>query len=392
MNETFIPYRVAAHYLSTRLVEEGMDFPAVGVICGSGLSELSKALEGPTLSVNYSDIPGFPAHCTVAGHEGEVVFGKLSGVPACCFRGRFHSYEGHDMKTTVLPVTVMRCLRVKVVIVTNAAGGLNPEYNVGDVVFVTDHLAIPQLAGKNPLVGPNDDELGPRFPATSNAYSDVMRKVAKEASDQLGLDFVKTHGTYCFVSGPMYESKAECRFLKALGGGKSHTRRNVLFSFSLIKAPAPFSHTEGLLLPLMYQRYISMACDSDCVGMSTIPEVVTAHHCNMQVLCLSLITNKVIMEGDEGPAANHAEVLEAVGKRSIQMQGFVKQIIKVLNQGALAKIPDLSPVALSAAKSQYDATNKKSPSVGGVSFETLLFGAACAVAGSMFSKMVRGSH
>lgn len=220
MNESFLPYRIAAHYLSDRLVAKGMAFPVVGIICGSGLSELSKALEGETLAVNYSDIPGFPAHCTVAGHEGEVVFGQLGGVPACCFRGRFHSYEGHDMKTTVLPVTVMRCLRVKVVIVTNAAGGLNPDYQVGDVVCVSDHLAIPQLAGKNPLVGPNDDELGPRFPATSDAYNQNLRKVAKEASDEMKLDFVKTHGTYCFVSGPMYESKAECRFLKTLGGGK----------------------------------------------------------------------------------------------------------------------------------------------------------------------------
>lgn len=133
--------------------------------------------------------------------------------------------------------------------------------------------------------------------------------------------------------------------------------------------------------------------DADCVGMSTIPEVVTAHHCNMQVLCLSLITNKVIMEGDEGPAANHAEVLEAVGKRSIQMQGFVKQIITVLNRGSLAKIPDLSPVSLDVAKSQYDKQNRKPFSIGGISLETLLFGAACAVAGSlMFSKSIRGSH
>jgi purine-nucleoside phosphorylase len=101
-----------------------------------------------TLTVRYSDIPGFPSHCTVAGHKGEVVFGKLSGVPTMCFRGRFHSYEGHDMKTVVLPVNVMRCLGVRVCIVTNAAGGLNPDYKVGDVVAVSDHLAIPLLAGR----------------------------------------------------------------------------------------------------------------------------------------------------------------------------------------------------------------------------------------------------
>jgi purine-nucleoside phosphorylase len=136
-----------------------MPLPSVGIICGSGLSELSKAMEEPdndddaeaettTLTVRYSDIPGFPSHCTVAGHKGEVVFGTLGGVPTVCFRGRFHSYEGHDMKTVVLPVNVMRCLGVRVCIVTNAAGGLNPDYKVGDVVAVSDHLAIPLLAGR----------------------------------------------------------------------------------------------------------------------------------------------------------------------------------------------------------------------------------------------------
>jgi purine-nucleoside phosphorylase len=220
LNEAFLPYRIAASYLSQRLEKAGIDPPEVGIICGSGLSELSEALKGQTLAVKYSDIPGFPAHCTVVGHKGEIVFGKLSGVPACCFRGRFHSYEGHDMKVTVLPVTVMRCLKVKVVIITNAAGGLNPDYKVGDVVCVSDHLAIPQLAGKNPLVGPNDDELGPRFPPTSNAYNEDLRQTAKKASEEMGIDFIKSHGTYCFVSGPMYESKAECRFLRTLGGGE----------------------------------------------------------------------------------------------------------------------------------------------------------------------------
>ncbi|KAG7364567.1 purine nucleoside phosphorylase [Nitzschia inconspicua] len=346
MDESFLPYRVAAAYLSKKLEDEGMDFPQVGVICGSGLSELSKALEGQTLAVKYSDIPGFPAHCTVAGHKGEVVFGNLSGVPACCFRGRFHSYEGHDMKTVVLPVTVMRCLKVKIVIVTNAAGGLNPDYKVGDVVCVSDHLAIPQLAGKNPLVGPNDEELGPRFPATSNAYNEDLRKSAKTAADEMGIDFLKTHGTYCFVSGPMYESKAECRFLRTLGG--------------------------------------------DCVGMSTIPEVVTAHHCNMQVLCLSLITNKVIMEGDEGvPVANHAEVLEAVGKRSVQMQGLVKKVIEVLKRELLPKIPELSPVNLRSAELQHQQILASQKVNGMISVETLAFGAACAIAGSFFTKMAR---
>jgi len=347
----FLPYRIAADFLMKKLVEANMKLPTVGVICGSGLSELSNTLEGTTLTVKYSDIPGFPAHCTVAGHKGEIVFGMMHDVPACCFRGRFHSYEGHDMKTTVLPVTVMRCLRVKVVIVTNAAGGLNPNFNVGDVICVSDHLAIPHLAGKNPLVGPNDADLGPRFPPTSNAYSEDLRKTAKDAADEIGIDFLVTHGTYCFVSGPMYESKAECRFLRSLGG--------------------------------------------DCVGMSTIPEVVTAHYCGMQVLCLSLITNKVVMEGDEGASvANHAEVLEAVGERSVQMQGLVKKIIEVLNRNMLGKIKELPIVDLQRAADQHEREEKEATSAEKFGTEMQLIAAATlgAVIGSVACNIIRGSH
>lgn len=317
MDSSFVPYRVAASYLSKTLEKQGIQRPVVGIICGSGLSGLSGALEGETLTVKYSDIPGFPAHCTVAGHKGEVVFGLLSGVPAMCFRGRFHSYEGHDMKTVVLPVNVMRCLNVQICIVTNAAGGLNPDYSVGDVVCVSDHLALPQLAGKNPLVGPNDDELGPRFPATSDCYPNNLRHLALKAGKELEMNFLHSHGTYCFVSGPMYESRAECRLLRSLGG--------------------------------------------DAVGMSTIPEIVTAHHCGMQTLCLSLITNKVVMTGDEGqPVATHAEVLEAVGKRSVQMQTLVREIVALMSAEVIPKLPAMRQVSL-AIPSKINHTILKRP-------------------------------
>jgi purine-nucleoside phosphorylase len=256
------------------------------------------------------------------------------------------------MKTVVLPVYVMRCLCVKVVIITNAAGGLNRNYKVGDVVCVSDHLAIPQLAGKNPLVGPNDDELGPRFPPTSNAYNDDLRAAAQMAAKELGLDFVIPHGTYCFVSGPMYESKAECRFLHSLGG--------------------------------------------DVVGMSTIPEVVSAHHCEMNVLCLSLVTNKVIMDGDEGqPVASHQEVLEAVEQRSEQILEFTKQIIKVLDRGHLHNIEKLTPVHLEAARLAYAkqeaAAKGRSKYIenGTVSYELLVYGAMFFAAGSLFTTYMK---
>jgi purine-nucleoside phosphorylase len=304
MNPNFIPYRKAAAYLQEQLREKNLPLPQIGIICGSGLSELSEAFEGSNddnnkkssiLYVPYGSIPGFPKECTVSGHKGEVAFGFLKQVPTICFRGRFHSYEGHEMKTVVLPVYVMRCLGVKVLIVTNAAGGLNPSFQVGDICCVDDHLAIPQMAGKNPLIGPNDDDLGPRFPPTSNAYSEPLRMAVKKAANDLSYqDFVRSDGScYCFVSGPMYESRAECRFLRSLGG-----------------------------------------------------DMVAAHHCDIKVLCLSLITNKVIMEGHEGPVASHQEVLEAVEKRSKQMQELVKQIVTVTKETILPDLPDLSQVPL----------------------------------------------
>lgn len=240
-----------------------------------------------------------------------------------CFRGRFHSYEGHDMNTVVLPVRIMRCLGVKLLIVTNAAGGLNTNYSVGDVVNVMDYFALPMLAGKNPLVGPNDDELGPRFPPVSNAFDPKVQDVVMKAAKNVDMDeFVRKDGTYCFVSGPMYESKAECRFLRSVGG--------------------------------------------DSVGMSTVPEIVAAHHSGIKVLCLSLITNKVVIEGDEGPPASHQEVLDAVNTRSEQVQFLVKEIVKELNMsGMLSELPDLKTIDLSGVddgcSSQSEAKKMISP-------------------------------
>lgn len=243
------------------------------------------------------------------------MFGLLENVPSMCFRGRFHSYEGHDMNTTALPARIMRCLGVKLLVVTNAAGGINKEYKVGDVVTVMDYLAIPMLAGKNPLVGPNDDELGTRFPPTSNAFDAELQDLVVQASKQLGMkDFVRENGTYCFVSGPMYESKAECRFLRNLGG--------------------------------------------DCVGMSTVPEIVAAHHSGMKVLCLSLVTNKVVVDGSEGPPASHQEVLEAVELRSKQLQELVKTFVKLLDDSMyLQKMDELKPISLNI--SHLEETKKK---------------------------------
>mmetsp|Transcript_32571 Transcript_32571/g.74945 ORF Transcript_32571/g.74945 Transcript_32571/m.74945 type:complete len:338 (-) Transcript_32571:54-1067(-) len=288
----------------------------VGIICGSGLSGLADSLQN-TITVPYSEIPDFPLS-TVSGHQSKMIFGEFVSpdgasppIRAICLCGRFHPYEGFPMSAVALPVRVMRCLGAKALVVTSASGGLNAGYKVGDVVCMADHFALPCVAGKNPLVGRNDDELGPRFPATSDAYDGTMRAAAMKAANALGFgEFVRDDGTYCMAFGPMYESKAECRFLSQHG---------------------------------------------DAVGMSTIPEVLAAHHCGMKVLFASLITNMVTMPGDEGKeAANHHEVLEAVAKRSNQFQRLVQTTVLDLS-GYLTALPDLPPVNLNVP----DRTVKK---------------------------------
>lgn len=240
--------------------------PLVGIVCGSGLGGLSKCLENP-LTVKYEDIPQFPKS-TVEGHAGELVFGELFGMEVICMRGRFHSYEGYEMRETALPIRVMYMLGIKYLIVTNAAGGLNPDYNVGDLMIMNDHLNMPGLAGRHPLVGPNDARFGERFTPLTNCYDHELQDMAFSVAERLGLAHkVRRGGVYCFVSGPTYETPTECKLLRLVGG--------------------------------------------DSVGMSTVPEVIVAVHCGIKVLGLSLITNKVIYPGSGGVPPSHLEVLEA---------------------------------------------------------------------------------
>lgn len=289
------PYRKASAYLKSQLTLNQIPYPKIGIICGSGLSGLSNNLTS-TITIPYKSIPEFPSSTGVLGHRGEIVFGFLDGSPTMCFRGRFHSYEGYDMNVTALPARVMRCLGVTIMIVTNAAGGLNPQYKVGDVISIMDYIALPMMTGKNPLTGPNDDELGPRFLPTSNAFDSNLQDIVMNSARNLNMDsIVKENGTYCFVSGPMFESKAECKFLRQMGG--------------------------------------------DCVGMSTVPEIVAAHHSGMAILCLSLITNLVITEDDSHdekkvnrPHASHQEVLDTGRLRSQQIQNLVLEIVQNLHK------------------------------------------------------------
>ncbi|HEY1013949.1 MAG TPA: purine-nucleoside phosphorylase [Herpetosiphonaceae bacterium] len=268
---------------TARLIRERASRPPrVGVILGSGLSSLVDQVADPTV-IPYGEIPAFPEPA-VAGHKGELVLGELGGVPIVAMRGRFHFYEGYDMGLVTLPVRVMRALGADTLIVTNAAGGLNADWNVGDLMLIRDHISFPGLAGLHPLRGHNDERFGPRFPAMLDAYSAELRGVAREAAADLGAAL--REGVYAQLSGPTFETAAEMNMLRLLS--------------------------------------------VDAVGMSTAPEVVVARHGGMQVLGISLITN---IAHPDAPPANHEEVLEA-GEKIKPL--FSALIVKVLERIAAA--------------------------------------------------------
>lgn len=255
--------------------------PRIAIICGSGLGPLANTLEEQTV-FPYEDIPHFP-RSTVSGHAGRLVFGTFSGKACVCMQGRFHFYEGHSSSTVTFPIRVFFLLGVKTLIVTNAAGGLNDQYNVGDIMFIKDHISMPGLAGQNPLRGPNDERFGVRFPCVSDAYDKDLRSLAMQCAEDLGYqDFIR-EGVYCMVGGPSYETIAECCMLKALG--------------------------------------------ADAVGMSTVAEVLVARHCGLRVFGLSLVTNKVVLSYESQERANHEEVLQTSLLRAQALQELVTHLV-----------------------------------------------------------------
>lgn len=270
--------------------------PKALIICGSGLGGISTkiAAEPAPLKLPYSAIPGFKLS-TVPGHNGELIFGLMNDVPIVLMNGRLHSYEGHSLVETVHPIRVLHMLgSVDVLIVTNAAGGINKDYKAGDLMCVYDHINFPGLSGFHPLRGPNFDEFGPRFLATSDAYDLELRKLLFAKKEELGIERTIHEGTYSFVHGPTFESRAESRLLRTLG--------------------------------------------TDAVGMSTVPEVITARHCGWKVLALSLITNECVVDPpasvfDKNPVpiqdgkATHDEVLENGAKASKDVEKLIFSIV-----------------------------------------------------------------
>lgn len=258
--------------------------PMIGIICGSGLAALGSSLEEPFI-IDYEKIPNFPT-VSVQGHVGRLVFGKLKGKIVVCLQGRFHYYEGYSMQKVTFPVRVLAALKIKTLIVTNAAGGINLNFNVGDIMIIKDHISFPMLSGNHPLYGRNDDRFGTRFPSMSNAYTKELRELALKKAKELQYDdFIRT-GVYCNVSGPHFETPAEISMLRVLG--------------------------------------------ADSVGMSTAPEVVVAVHEGLQVLGISLITNKCVSDVDSTDTPNHEEVLETGKKRAANVQAIVESVVEAI--------------------------------------------------------------
>lgn len=252
--------------------------PQIAVILGSGLGGLADEVEVDAY-FPYSEIPGFPVS-TVEGHAGRLVLGKLAGKNLVVMQGRLHYYEGHPMSQIIFPIRVLGSLGARTIIVTNAAGGLNPDFEPGDVMLITDHI---NAMGTNALIGPNEEEIGPRFPDMTFAYAPDLRALALNIARREQLSI--RQGVYAAVSGPTFETPAERRYLRIIGG--------------------------------------------DAVGMSTVPEVTAANHAGMRVLGFSAITNKATGELDQQPDS-HEEVLamaQIAGKKLIRL---VRSVIEAM--------------------------------------------------------------
>ncbi len=256
--------------------------PTIGLVLGSGLNELANSIQNPDI-IPYEEIPHWP-QSTVVGHSGRLVIGELEGKTVLAQQGRAHFYEGYSMAEVTLPVRVMRQLGIQTVIVTNAAGGINDAFTPGDLMLITDHINFLGLAGHNPLRGPNDESVGPRFLPLTHAYDVSLRRLARQTA--VAHNITLHEGVYAYVAGPSFETPAELRFL----------------------------HTVG----------------ADAVGMSTVPSVITANYLGMRVLGISSITNKAILNPDAGQTVSHEEVLETgkliIPKLTTLLRGILRQL------------------------------------------------------------------
>jgi purine-nucleoside phosphorylase len=271
--DLFFRIEEACNYINARIKNK----PSVGIVLGSGLGGLADVVD-VEIEINYQEIPYFPAS-TVEGHAGKLIFGKMEGKNVLMMAGRFHYYEGYDMETITFPIRVMKALGVETLFLSNAAGGMNADYNVGDLVIINDHI---NLFPEHPLRGPNDERLGTRFPDMSEPYDLTLVERGKKVAAAQGL---KVHtGVYVGLQGPTFETRAEYKWLHIIGG--------------------------------------------DVVGMSTVPEVIVAIHAGMKVFATSVVTDLGI--SDQVNTITHEEVLEAANAAAPKLAALVAGIIREL--------------------------------------------------------------
>ncbi|HEV8284138.1 MAG TPA: purine-nucleoside phosphorylase [Chitinophagaceae bacterium] len=273
MSDTLQKFKETVSYLKAAYPYE----PQVGIVLGSGLGNFSEEVE-VEIEISYKDIPHFPVS-TVEGHQGKLIFGMLSGKKVVCMAGRFHFYEGYDAEQVVFPIRVMKLLGIKALLLSNAAGGVNPDFNVGDLMIITDHVS---FFTRNPLIGKNISELGTRFPDMSEPYKKELIQKAKNIAKQLGI--MLREGVYYGVTGPTFETRAEYKLVHALGG--------------------------------------------DAVGMSTVQECIVANHMNLPVFAMSVITDIGIREDEN--KITHEEVLQAAKEAEPNFATIFKEMVAAI--------------------------------------------------------------
>ncbi|HYE83836.1 MAG TPA: purine-nucleoside phosphorylase [Clostridia bacterium] len=256
------------------ILERIKSVPEIALILGSGLGDMAEEAEDKT-AIDYKEIPNFPVS-TVQGHKGRLVFGRISGKRVVFMQGRFHYYEGYRMEDVVFPVWVFKALGVEKLIVTNAAGGVNTSFNPGDLMLIKDHI---NYTNNNPLIGPNLEAFGPRFPDMSEAYSKGLTELVRKSAAENGIKLQE--GTYTFLTGPSYETPAEIRACRIIG--------------------------------------------ADAVGMSTVPEVVAANHCGIKAVGISCITN--MAAGILDQPLNHKEVMETADRVKENFSKLIKSVV-----------------------------------------------------------------
>lgn len=263
---------------TTEFLKSKVDLkPEIGIVLGSGLGNLGNEIN-PVAVIPYKEIPNFPIS-TVMGHGSNLIFGTLEGKNVVAMQGRFHYYEGYTMQEITFPIRVMKALGVQSLFLSNAAGGMNPDFEVGDIMLIVDHI---NFMGTNPLIGPNHDELGPRFPDMSEPYSKKFINLAKQCANNLNIPIKE--GVYVAVTGPNFETPAEYKFFRIIGG--------------------------------------------DAVGMSTVPEVIVAAHSGLPVFGVSIITDLGGFE-DIQPIS-HEEVLKAADAAEPKLSAIIKAMLKEL--------------------------------------------------------------